>query len=299
MNYLNFTPSQPSQSTALLDSGFNAHFLLANAKCADTILAETPLEVRLPNGATIASTHTTTLNMPYLPYAAIMARILPGLAQHSLLSVGKMCDSGCAVTFTATKVTVINGESAILSGMRDKESSMWCVPLEPDIPLEIGREHSAHNVYEQKSIQDNITYLHSCCFSPVSDTWLNAIQNGHFATWPSVTVENVRKYLPKSDATSKGHMNQIRQNIRSTQPAVEQPAPETDMVQEDKCNYIYSAVMDTNQIYTDLMGIFSTTLLSGNKYILILYDYDSNIVLSAPMKNRGDKDMVRAFDLLM
>jgi hypothetical protein len=57
--------------------------------------------------------------------------------------------------------------------------------------------------------------------------------------------------------------------------------------------------MDTNQIYTDLMGRFPATSLSGNKYILILYDYDIKIVLSAPMKNRGDKDMVRAFDLLM
>jgi hypothetical protein len=133
----------------------------------------------------------------------------------------------------------------------------------------------------------------------VPDTWLKAIQNGHFATWPSVTVENVRKYLPKSYATSKGHMNQIRQNIRSTQPGLEQPAPETDMVQEDKCNFIYSAVMDTNQIYTDLTGRFPTTSLSGNKYILILYDYDSNSVLSAPTKNRGDKDMVHAFDLLI
>jgi hypothetical protein len=75
-----------------------------------------------------------------------------------------------------------------------------------------------------------LTYLHACCFSPGPDTWLKAIQNGHFATWPSVTVKNVRTYLPKSDATSKGHMNQIRQNIRSIQPAVEQPVPETDMV---------------------------------------------------------------------
>jgi hypothetical protein len=38
---------------------------------------------------------------------------------------------------------------------------------------------------------------------------------------------------------------------------------------------------------------------SVKKYILIIYDYDSNSVLSAPMKNRGDKDMVRAFDLLI
>jgi hypothetical protein len=33
--------------------------------------------------------------------------------------------------------------------------------------------------------------------------------------------------------------------------------------------------------------------------MLILYDYDSNIILSAPMKNRGDKEMIRKFDLII
>jgi hypothetical protein len=97
-------------------------------------------------------------------------------------------------------------------------------------------------------------------------------------------VDNVRKYLCKSDATTKGHINQIRQNIRSTQPVVEKTAAETDMIQEYKCHYIYAETLETNQIYSDLTGRFPTTSLSGNKYILILYDYDSNIVLSAPMK---------------
>jgi hypothetical protein len=170
---------------------------------------------------------------------------------------------------------------------------MWHVPLENSILLQGAPEHYVQNVYEQKSIQDTITYLHACCFSPVQDTWLKAIQNGLFSTWQFVTVENVRKYLPKSDAAAKGHMNQIRQNIRSTQPA-----PESDIVQEDKCNFIYEAIMETNQIYKYLTGIFPTTSLSGNKYILILYEYDSNSVLSAPMKNEGEKDMVRAFKLL-
>jgi hypothetical protein len=71
------------------------------------------------------------------------------------------------------------------------------------------------------------------------------------------------------------------------------------MVQEDKCKFIYAAIMETNKIYTDLTGKFPTTSLSGNKSILILYDYEKNSVLSASMKNRGDKDMVRAFDLLI
>jgi hypothetical protein len=57
--------------------------------------------------------------------------------------------------------------------------------------------------------------------------------------------------------------------------------------------------METSQIYTDLTGISPTPYLSGNKYILILYDYDRKSVVSAPMKNRGDKEMVRALDLLI
>jgi hypothetical protein len=145
-----------------------------------------------------------------------------------------MCDSGCSVTFTASSVTVTNGGSTILTGKRDKHSNLWSAPLNPNHTLHSGQKHSAHNVYEQKSIQDTIIYLHACCFSPVTDTWLKSIQNGHFATWLSVTVENVRKYLGTYDATAKGHLNQILQNIRSTQQVVEIKAPETDMVQEEK-----------------------------------------------------------------
>jgi hypothetical protein len=181
MNYLNFTPSQPSPCTLLLDSGCTAHFLLANDKCSNKKSTTTPLAVRLPKGDTITSTHTAMLNMTSLPQAASQAHILPGLAQHSLLSVGQLCDSGCSATFTASNVTVTNGESTILTGLREKESSMWRSPLDPTPPLNVGQENSAHNVYEQKSIQDTITYLHACCFSPVTDTWIKSIQNGHFA----------------------------------------------------------------------------------------------------------------------
>jgi hypothetical protein len=170
-----------------------------------------------------------------------------------------MCDSGCSVRFTASNVMVTNVSATILTGKRDKQSNIWSVHLNPTPPLNGGQKHSAHNVYDQKSIQDTITYLHACCFSPVTDTWLKSIQNGHFATWPSVTVENVRKYLGKSDATEKGHFNQIRQNIRSTQQVEVITAPETDMVQEDKCNYLYVTTLETNQIYSDLTGRFPKT----------------------------------------
>jgi hypothetical protein len=77
-----------------------------------------------------------------------------------------MCDNGCSATFTASNITVTNGKSKILTGLRDKESSLWRVPLEPAPPLNVGQEHSSHNVYEQKSIQDTITYFACVLFHP-------------------------------------------------------------------------------------------------------------------------------------
>jgi hypothetical protein len=165
------------------------------------------------------------------------------------------------------------------SGFRPLVSSPWSNPS-PNAPP----PHTTHNVYDKKSIQDKIACLHACCFSHVQDTWIKAIENRHFATWPALMVDNVRKYLPEYDAMVKG---QIQQNIRSTQPKVTAPAPEPDMAQEDKCRYVYLANMETQEIYTDLTGRFLTTSLSGNKYILVLYYYNSNSVLSVPTKT-GD-----------
>jgi len=59
-------------------------------------------------------------------------------------------------------------------------------------------------------------FLHACCFSPATSTFIKAIKNGNFLTWPGLTAENVRKHLPVFIATLKGHMNEERKNIQST-----------------------------------------------------------------------------------
>jgi hypothetical protein len=38
--------------------------------------------------------------------------------------------------------------------------------------------------------------------------------------------------------------------------------------------------------------------MAGNKYMLILYDYDSNSILVEPMKNRSDEEALRAYSVL-
>jgi hypothetical protein len=120
--------------------------LIANVHFKNKVLTQTKLEVHIPNDATIASTHTATLNLPSLPNASRQAHILPGLAQHSLLYVGQMCDSVCAITLTANKVAVPHGETTILTGQRDKESGLWRAPLGNVNSAQAVHEHVVHNV---------------------------------------------------------------------------------------------------------------------------------------------------------
>jgi hypothetical protein len=146
MNYLNCTPSPQSQSTALLDSECTENFLLAKDQCRNKLLTETPLQINLPNGATIASTHNVILNLPSLPHATRQVHIFPGLDQQSLITVRQMCDSGCAVTFTSRRLAVKNDAAIILTGQRDKEPGLWRAPLGNSISTQAAPGHYAHTV---------------------------------------------------------------------------------------------------------------------------------------------------------
>lgn len=46
------------------------------------------------------------------------------------------------------------------------------------------------------------------------------------------------------------------------------------------------------------MGQFPAVLSRGNKYIMMLYNYNSNANLAKPMKARTDKEMVQAYSTL-
>jgi hypothetical protein len=62
--------------------------------------------------------------------------------------------------------------------------------------------------------------------------------------------------------------------------------------------YIYAATIDAGQIYTGKTGIFPVVSRKGNKYIMILYDYDSNDILAQPIKDRTAPELLRAFQVM-
>lgn len=156
---------------------------------------------------------------------------------------------------------------------------------------------------------DLVQFLHAACFSPVPSTLIKAIDNGHFATWPSFTAANVRRYLPKSPATVKGHLNQVRKNQRSTKTKPLKPdddssdvIPSTPITDGKRTHFVYAAIMqapsESGQIYTDQTGRFPVTSLRGNKYLMVLYNYNANAILAEPMRNRTDDKIIRAYQTL-
>lgn len=65
---------------------------------------------------------------------------------------------------------------------------------------------------------------------------------------------------------------------------------------EKRLKIVYPACIDvTGQIYTDQTGQFLVPSISGNKYLFILYDYDSNLIHAEPMTSRTQHQILAAY----
>ena len=113
----------------------------------------------------------------------------------------------------------------------------------------------------------------------------------------------------------KGHLDQARtKNQRSTKPPLTPPvdtADDTDAFYNfphgdptnERTHHCFAAVFEpassTGQIHTNQTGCFVIASSTGNNYILVLYDYDSNdSILVEPMRNRTGACILLAFKVL-
>jgi hypothetical protein len=179
--------------------------LSAAAPCSNKQAAHFPLNVNMPNSTTRQSSHTCNLLLTDLPPQALQAHILPGLVHNSLISMGQLCNNDCSITFTEDQVMVSRNGKNVMHGSRDPKSGLWRVDLKHKIEPEIVQRNHAHDNNNQKHFMN---YLHAACFSPVKSTWIKAIKNGSFSSWPGLNEHTVDKHLSKSTSTAKGHLNQ-------------------------------------------------------------------------------------------
>jgi hypothetical protein len=277
------------------------------------------IHVKLPE-----SSHTTSLAIPALPPAACIAHIFPALTSGSLLSIGLLRDHGCEATFAARRVTITLRGTPILSGIRDHSThGLWTINLTleaSNAPLtdQVNRPRpSAHLALSGRcTVAERVAFYHAAMFSPVISTWCAALEAGHCTTWPGLTAKQVRQHAPHSVATVKGHLDQQRRNLQSTKvtdrplsdklalsakdgetsPTLNDTAPDALQADEPRSHQLFAACHEaTGQIYTDPTGRFVTPSTSGNEYLLILYDYDSNYVHAEPMRNRKGPEIIAAY----
>jgi len=144
-----------------------------------------------------------------------------------------------------------------------------------------------------------------------------AINNNQFASWPGLTADAVRRYLPDSTATTKGHMKKTPAGVRSMRPKQHTPThihshdnpdhtpsphkadyfppPEYSTI-----NHIFCWAALADQIdgttYTDLTGRFPAMSLENNQYVFVAYDYTTNAIIVWAITDRESATIVKAFD---
>ena len=91
---------------AILDSEASINFLVVGAPVTNKQVAVTPIPFTPPDGDQIHSTHIGDLDMPQLTKSAREFHIIPDLASYSLISVVKLCEARCEVSFTKWGIVV-------------------------------------------------------------------------------------------------------------------------------------------------------------------------------------------------
>lgn len=155
---------------------------------------------------------------------------------------------------------------------------------------------------------DMVRYSHASLFSPVVSTLLHAVHLGYIHNLPGLTTASLKKHPPHSTATSKGHLKQSRQGTQSTKPKAPVALPLLPLDDTDtfppplneglRTHHVYTAIIDrspSGKIFTDQTGRFVLPSSTGNNYLLVLYDYDSNYIDAVPIQNRSARSILNAF----
>ena len=122
------------------------------------------------------------------------------MAEEGYLTIFHPGEQGVTI-HSPGSVSIITKSPPVLQGCKPKGAKLWTISDKDESTKE-----SANNVYDLPSINQTVKYLHAAAGFPTRETWLKAINAGNFATWPTITSNNVRRHFPESDETAKGHM---------------------------------------------------------------------------------------------
>ena len=190
------------------------------------------------------------------------------------MSVGKKSNDGNVSIFTDKNVQVyIEADvlitcrgKPILIGKRD-EHDRYCIPFMQTWVQWQARKPSkkskkfipeAIRVYNLPTTEESLIWMHAVCGYTVKSTWIKEIKVGNFTECPMLNNSNVVKYYPETTKKLKGHLNQTRKYVRSTNPKTKTlEKTDTSTLQGEKVCNVYTKVYDVcNTVFTTRPGSY-------------------------------------------
>ena len=256
------------------------------------------------------ATHQADLDLPSLPIEARAIKLVPDMSAGTLISVGQLCDAGCTAFFTKTGVSIYHDGQEVLTGSRQGPNHLWNLHIPasptppPDSPMAAANAVRPAFLPATTSAADIVAFMHGSLGSPVVSTLRKAVDLGYLHGFPGLTPRTIRNHPPFSVATVKGHQDATRMNIQSTKPP---PEPEPNKLDFDDffppsekpnspTHQVFPACLEiTGKAYSDLTGEFVIPSSRGHKYVLVVYDYDSNHIFAEPLTSRQAANIYKAY----
>ena len=134
---------------------------------------------------------------------------------------------------------IIKDKQVIITGKRNSSDKLWDVPFQAPFLLPSQKQIQPHppslrvnNIVSfiknsseatcnyiltlNKSKYELAQYLYGSLFAPAISILEAAIRKGNLISWPGIETINFKKYIGTNIAHEKGHLDQERQNLRST-----------------------------------------------------------------------------------
>ncbi len=252
--------------------------------------------------------------------------IVPGL-HSALVSIPKLADAGYTTVFNqdgaaiyddyTTKITATS--PPVLESNRCEHTGMWELDLNPAASLPTPEGQAAplkiiNVIFDLPSARKTFIWYHASAGFPTKATFIDAVRNGNYSTWPKLTVTLINRYFPESDETIKGHLKGQRQGIRSTKQAALDKIIENEDVRikiEGKGSPFHQIPITktheaffrvdnlTDSIHTNQTEAFPFTSQRGNRYIMVAIHLDANYIFVEPMRNRTKEKMIRAYEKII
>ena len=149
---------------------------------------------------------------------------------------------------------------------------------------------------------DLVAFAHAALFSPALATLKTALRKGFLPPFTGLNETMLNRFPPSLEATAMGHMDAQRKNTWSTkhtQPATQQedtldhfpPQP----INTTRMNACFIATAEPrNIVYSDQTGRLPHPSCTGNNYLVVAYDYNSNSILLRPIKSRAAGNIANA-----